>query len=80
MKYKYPKKHTLFHEIEDLSKIKEWTKCQVGIYLTESEEIYWGWGGQKVMRSLFVISTKQSEFVYRLLFPNHSMCKNNPWG
>lgn len=75
MKHEYPKAHILFHEIEDISKIAEWAKLRVGIYLTESEEMYRG--GQKVMRSHFVISTKQSEFVYRLLFPNHSACKNN---
>ena len=70
-------KHTLFHEIEDLKKIKDWCDRQAEIYLVDSEKMYWG--GMRVMRSYFVISTEKANFVYRLQFPNHSACRDNPW-
>lgn len=69
--------HTLFHEIEDLKKIKDWCDRQAGIYLVSSEKMYWG--GINVMRSYFVTATEKANFVYRLQFPNHSACRNNPW-
>lgn len=71
-------RNILFHEIEDFHKIEDWSSRQAGIYLVDSETIYWG--GVRIIRSYFAIATKKAEFVYRLQFPNHSTCRDNPWG